>query len=76
MVIIVEKKQKSITKDMLIGDLVKKHPESVQVMFEHGLHCVGCHVATWETLEQGAGGHGVDVDKLVEALNKKIEVKT
>ena len=60
---------------MLIGDVVKKYPFSVEIMLEHGLQCVGCHVATWETIEQGAAGHGIDADKLVNDLNKKIKVK-
>jgi len=64
-------KQK-ITKDMLIGDVVKEHPEAIEVMLDHGMQCVGCHVATWETIEQGAQGHGVNSDKLVEDINKKL----
>lgn len=64
-------KKQTITKDMLIGEVVKKHPESVNVMLEHGMHCIGCHVATWETLEQGAVSHGINVDRLVQDLNKK-----
>lgn len=67
--------KQQITKDMLIGDVVKKYPFSVEIMLEHGLECVGCHVATWETIEQGAQGHGIDVDKLIKDLNKKFEVK-
>jgi|TARA_B100001971_G_C18010126_1_gene441940 hybrid cluster-associated redox disulfide protein len=67
--------KQTITRNMLIGEIVKKHPSSVEVMTDHGMQCVGCHVATWETLEQGASGHGIDVDKLVNDLNKKIEVK-
>jgi len=65
--------KEKITKDMLIGEIVKKHPQSVQIMLEHGLHCVGCHVATWETLEQGAAGHGINVNKLVDELNKSVK---
>jgi len=64
-----------IKKDMLIGDVVKKYPYSVNIMLDHGFECIGCHVATWETLEQGAHGHGVDVDNLVKELNKKAGVK-
>ena len=63
------KGKKAITKDMLIGDIVKNRPESVEIMLEEGMHCVGCHVATWETLEQAAAGHGIDVDKLLKKLN-------
>jgi hybrid cluster-associated redox disulfide protein len=64
---------KKITKDMLIGDIIKKHPDSIGIMLEHGLQCVGCHVATWETLEQGASGHGIDTNNLVEEINKTIK---
>ncbi len=64
--------KKRVTKDMLIGDVVKKYPRSVEIMLEHGMQCIGCHVATWESLEQGASSHGIDVDKLIEDLNKKI----
>ena len=67
--------QQKVTKDMLIGDIVQRYPEAVQVMLEAGLHCVGCHVATWETLEQGAAGHGIDPDKLVDEINKKVGKK-
>jgi hybrid cluster-associated redox disulfide protein len=63
----------TITKDMLIGEIVKKYPASVDVMLEHGMVCIGCHVATWETLEQGAQGHHIDVNKLLDALNKKMK---
>ncbi|HNT30200.1 MAG TPA: hypothetical protein PKL83_04590 [bacterium] len=40
-------------------------------MMRHGLHCIGCHVATWESLEQGALAHGLAPEK-VEAMVKEI----
>lgn len=67
-----------IKKDMLIGDVVKKYPESALVMMEYGLHCVGCHVAAHETIEQGALAHGMDkknIDKMIEKINKSINKK-
>jgi hybrid cluster-associated redox disulfide protein len=59
-----------ITKDMTFGEVLKKHPETVKTFFEHGMHCFGCHLSVTETIEQGAMAHGVDVNKLVEELNK------
>jgi hybrid cluster-associated redox disulfide protein len=61
-----------ITKDMTFGEVLKEHPETVKTFFEHGMHCFGCHLSVSETIEQGAMAHGVDVDKLVEDLNKNI----
>ena len=60
----------TITKEMMIGDLVKRYPDSIGIMLEHGMQCLGCHVATWETIEQGALSHGIDIKKLMEDLNK------
>ena len=64
-----------VSKGMLIGDIVKNHPPSIKVMGKFGLHCIGCHVATWETLEQGCQGHGIDVDNLVKEINKAVTLK-
>jgi len=45
------------------------------VFMKHGLHCVGCHVAAFESIEQGAEAHGIDVDALVADLNKVVSSK-
>ena len=60
-------KEARITKEMTIGEVVMKHPQAAPVMLKHGLHCIGCHVAHWESLEEGAKGHGLS-DAQVEAL--------
>ena len=65
------KKQK-ITKDMLLGDVVSKHYGTVQVFMKHGLPCAACGMAFYETVEQGAKVHGIDLKKLLEELNKAV----
>ena len=37
---------------------------------QFGMHCLGCAIAHGETVEQAAEVHGIDVDALIEALNK------
>ncbi|MBW2980255.1 DUF1858 domain-containing protein [Candidatus Woesearchaeota archaeon] len=64
-----------ITKEMSLADVVQNHPETVPVFQAHGLHCMGCAMASFETLEQGAAAHGMDIDKLLADLNKAIEKK-
>ncbi len=64
-----------ITKDMHIGDVVHKHPEVVEVFFKHGLHCIGCAAASFESIEEGATAHGIDVEKLIKEINKALEGK-
>ena len=64
-----------ITGKMAIGDVVSKYPQTIEVFFEHGLHCVGCAVAQFENIEQGCQAHGIDSKKLVDDLNKAVEAK-
>jgi iron-sulfur cluster assembly accessory protein len=53
-----------ITRDMTVGEIVEKYPQCAEVFLEYGLHCVGCHVAFWETIEEGARGHGMDEESI------------
>ena len=70
-----KKDLKKITKDMLLGDVVTEYPETAEVMLRHGLHCIGCHVAFTETIEQGCAVHSMDkkeLEKMLEEMNKAI----
>ena len=62
-----------ITKETSILEVVKNHPETIEVFQKHGLSCIGCPFAMMETLEQGAKSHGIDVDELVKELNITVE---
>ena len=62
----------AITKDMAIGEIVQKFPQTVPVFLKHGLMCFGCAVARFENLEQGARAHGIDVEALVTDLNAAV----
>ncbi|WP_407929519.1 DUF1858 domain-containing protein [Heliomicrobium undosum] len=62
-----------ITKDMIIGDVVAKYPETVPVFRSFGMQCLGCPSARGESVEKAAGVHGFDADRLVEALNEALK---
>lgn len=59
-----------ITKDILIHDLVKENMEYIPVLMHFGMACIGCPAAQFETLEQAAAVHNVDVDDILEELKK------
>ena len=63
-----------ITKDMSITDIAEKHPETVEVLLKHGMHCFGCMAARFENIEQGALAHGIDVDQLMKDLNEAVAI--
>lgn len=61
-----------ITKDMSIIEVVQKFPQAADVFRSHGMGCLGCAAARFENIEQGASAHGIDVNALIEALNKAV----
>ena len=64
-----------ITKKSNIFETIQKYPETVGVFQKQGFHCVGCVLAKYEDIEQGAAAHGIDVDKLIKELNNAISKK-
>lgn len=67
-------KQK-ITKNSNILETLNKYPQTLEVFHKHGFACVGCALAKYESIEEGATVHGIDIDKLLKDLNKAIEKK-
>ena len=60
----------AITKDMPIGQILREHPDKIQVLMSLGMGCIACPAAQGETLEEAAMVHGLDADELVKELNK------
>lgn len=62
----------TITKDMIIADVLKKYPQTVDVFNGFNMGCVSCMGVQNESLEKGCLMHGMDVKELVDALVKKV----
>ena len=65
-------KKDKITKDILMGELVSKYPQTSDVLMKYGLHCVGCMLSPYESLEAGVSVHGIPMKPLLKDLNKVI----
>ena len=63
----------TVTPHTLIGDLVLFHPETAELLFSIGLHCLGCPSSGVETVSDAADVHGLDTEKLVSQLNDIIK---
>lgn len=64
--------EQTITAEMKIGEVLRQYPESLKVFLSHGLMCVGCAVARFENIRQGATAHGINVDALIKDLNEAV----
>jgi len=54
----------TITADMIIHDIVTKHPATVKVFHGHGLPCTACAVGSRESVAGGARTHRFNPEKL------------
>lgn len=61
---------KKINKDMIIGDIIRGNNDLMDTFADNGMYCVGCPSAQMESIEDACTVHGLDVNKLVDALNK------
>ena len=63
-----------LTKDILIADLLGLSEEKgvtedvAKALMDIGMHCLGCAMASGETLEQACAVHGADADALVAKI--------
>ena len=57
------------TKDTVIADVLSVAPDSAPVFLSIGMHCLGCVMASGETIEEACAVHGVNVDAFLVALN-------
>ena len=58
-----------ITKDTIIGDILDIAPDTAPIFLSIGMHCLGCPSSRGETVAEACAVHGVDVEKLLEAVN-------
>ena len=59
-----------ITKNMIIGDILKINMGVVPILLNEGLHCIGCPASQGESLEEACMVHGIDADALTVKLNE------
>ena len=59
-----------ITKNMIIGDILKINMGVVPILLNEGMHCIGCPASQGESLEEACMVHGIDTDALTVKLNE------
>lgn len=72
-ILIKEVLKMKITKEMSITEIVQKYPQTIEVLMQNGMGCLGCAAARFENIAQGASAHGIDVDQLIIELNKALD---
>ncbi|MEI7511601.1 MAG: DUF1858 domain-containing protein [Candidatus Peregrinibacteria bacterium] len=64
-----------VSRDDMIGEVLREYPDAVEIFMDYGIHCVGCHINEYETLEQGILGHGFSEEDLEDILRELNELE-
>ena len=63
---------KKISKKMTFQEAMLISQTSGLIFLKYGLHCIGCHMAADESIEDGAKAHGLpdtEINKMVKEIN-------
>lgn len=63
----------NITKDMIIGDILKESPDMAPVLMAAGMHCIGCPSSQMESVEEAAMVHGIEPELLLARINAFVD---
>ena len=62
--------------DLTVAEVMERWPETIPIFFRYRMACVGCPIATFETLAEAAMIYGLDVDCFLNELRQTIRVST
>lgn len=61
-----------ITENTLIGEVLRMNPKAAEILMKQGMGCIGCPSSQMESLGQAADVHGIELQALIDELNKGI----
>ena len=64
-----------VTKDTIIGDVVMQDEGIAPILMASGLHCLGCVMASGETIEEACMVHGLDADEVYSDIQSYLSSK-
>ncbi len=59
-----------VTRDTLVGDLLRIDAGVAPILMSIGMHCLGCPASQGESIAEAAMVHGIDPTALVDEINK------
>lgn len=59
-----------ITKDMILGDILRMKSSAAEVLMSCGMHCLGCPSSQMESLEDACMVHGLAIEDVLAKLNR------
>ncbi len=62
------------TAEQTVDDVMQRWPATIRVFLDFGLHCVGCPIATFHSVDEACGEHGVDLEAFLRGLHQAVQM--
>lgn len=59
-----------ITREMILGEILRAKPEAAEILMSLGMHCLGCPSSQMESLEDACMVHGLAIEDVLAKLNQ------
>lgn len=59
---------------MSMDEVMRTWPQTIRVVLDHRMHCVGCPIARFQTLSDACKEHGVDEAQFLEDVRRVLGV--
>ena len=69
------KEAKQVTRDTIIGDILRRETDAAAFFREAGMHCIECPAARGETVAEACAVHGMDAEQFAAAFNARFATK-
>jgi hybrid cluster-associated redox disulfide protein len=56
------------TTELTVDEVMRRWPSTIRIFLDFGMHCVGCPIATFHTVDDACIEHKIDVDRFLRRL--------
>jgi hybrid cluster-associated redox disulfide protein len=66
------KKIALLTTELTVDDVMRQWPSTIRVFLDFNMHCVGCPIATFHSVEEACREHGMDLAAFFRRLQAAV----
>jgi hybrid cluster-associated redox disulfide protein len=61
------------TTEQTVDDVMRRWPATIRVFIDFRMHCIGCPIATFHTVEDACSEHGIDLETFLRSLQVVVQ---
>jgi hybrid cluster-associated redox disulfide protein len=60
------------TTDLTVDEVMQRWPATVRIFLDFGMHCVGCPIAAFHSVDEACHAHSIDLAVFLENLRTAV----